>query len=336
MADTTMERPAEDDLQRNELVGLYRLMLLIRRLEESVYRKFHEAKIGGYLHRYDGMEALVVGIIPQLQIPGDYVLCTYRDHAHALACGTSARAVMAELMGRATGCALGKGGSMHLTDPERGFLGGDGIVGGPVPIALGVGFALKYRNTQNLCACYFGDGAMNQGGVHESMNMVGLYKLPVLYILENNRYAMGTSVERSTGQLDFVLKAKAHGIEGERVDGMDLFTVREAASRAIEHIRETGEAYFLEMTCERFVGHGIGDDNTKAWQTYRTQEQVDEARLRDPLAKLRDTLEARGYLTLEDVERLEADVHAEVEDAIAFAEASPEPPLDSLYENVYS
>jgi len=336
MADTTMERPAEDDLQRNELVGLYRLMLLIRRLEESVYRKFHEAKIGGYLHRYDGMEALVVGIVPQLELPGDYVLCTYRDHAHALACGTSARAVMAELMGRATGCALGKGGSMHLTDPERGFLGGDGIVGGPVPVSLGVGFALKYRNTKNVCVCYFGDGAMNQGGVHESFNMVGLYKLPVLYILENNRYAMGTSVERSTGQLDFVLKAKAHGIEGERVDGMDLFAVREAAGRALARIRETGEAYFLEMACERFVGHGIGDDNTKAWQTYRTQEQIDEARLRDPLANLRDTLEARGYLTLEDVERIENDVHAEVEDAIAFAEASPEPPLDSLYENVYS
>lgn len=336
MADTTMERPAEDDLQRDELVGLYRLMLLIRRLEESVYRKFHEAKIGGYLHRYDGMEALVVGIVPQLELPGDYVLCTYRDHAHALACGTSARAVMAELMGRATGCALGKGGSMHLTDPERGFLGGDGIVGGPVPVSLGVGFALKYRNTKNVCVCYFGDGAMNQGGVHESFNMVGLYKLPVLYILENNRYAMGTSVERSTGQLDFVLKAKAHGIEGERVDGMDLFAVREAAGRALARIRETGEAYFLEMACERFVGHGIGDDNTKAWQTYRTQEQIDEARLRDPLANLRDTLEARGYLTLEDVERIENDVHAEVEDAIAFAEASPEPPLDSLYENVYS
>ena len=336
MAEITVERPAEDDLQRDELIGLYRLMLLIRRLEDSTYRKFHEAKIGGYLHRYDGMEALVVGVVPQLELPGDYVLCTYRDHAHALACGTSARAVMAELLGRATGCALGKGGSMHLTDPERGFLGGDGIVGGPVPISLGVGFALKYRNTKNICVCYFGDGAMNQGGVHESLNMVGLYKLPVLYILENNRYAMGTSVERSTAQPDFVLKAQAHGIEGERVDGMDLMTMREAATRAIARIRETGEAYFLQVDCERFVGHGIGDDNTKGWKTYRTQEQIDEAMLRDPLLRLRDTLEARGYLTEELNDRLEAEVQAEVEDAVAFAEASPEPPLDSLYENVYS
>ncbi len=337
MADTTMERPAENSSYRDELAGLYRLMLLIRRLEESVYRKFHEAKIGGYLHRYDGMEALVVGVIPQLQLPGDYVLCTYRDHAHALACGTSARAVMAELMGRATGCALGKGGSMHLTDPERGFLGGDGIVGGPVPISLGVGFALKYRNTNNICVCYFGDGAMNQGGVHESLNMVGLYKLPVLYILENNRYAMGTSVERSTSQPDFVLKAKAHGIAGEQVNGMDLLTMRDAAKRAIERIRDTGEAYFLQVDCERFVGHGIGDDNTKAWQTYRTQEQLDEIKnTRDPLKNLQDMLLADGYLTMQDVDKFEQEVHAEVEDAVAFAEASPEPPLDSLYENVFS
>ncbi len=336
MAKTTVERPAEDDIQRGELLDLYRLMLLMRRLEESVYRKFHEAKIGGYLHRYDGQEALVAGVIPQLRLPGDYVLCTYRDHAHALACGTEPKAIMAELMGRATGCALGKGGSMHLTDPERGFLGGDGIVGGPVPVSLGVGYALKYKGEGNICVCYFGDGAMNQGGVHEAFNMVGLYKLPVLYILENNQFAMGTSVERSTGQPDFVLKAQAHGIAGERVDGMDLLTVREAANRAIARIRETGEAYFLEMTCYRYVGHGIGDDNTGGHKTYRTEEEVAEWRLRDPIHRLRDTMEARGFLTAEQAEAIDREVVAEVEEAIAFAEASPEPPLDSLYENVYS
>lgn len=337
MADITMERPVEDNLQHNELVESYRLMLLIRRLEESVYRKFHEAKIGGYLHRYDGMEALVVGVIPQLKLPGDYVLCTYRDHAHALACGTSARAVMAELMGRATGCALGKGGSMHLTDPERGFLGGDGIVGGPVPVSLGVAFALKYRNTKNVCVCYFGDGAMNQGGVHESLNMVGLYKLPVLYILENNRYAMGTSVERSTSQPDFVLKAKAHGIAGEQVDGTNLLTMRDAATRALDHIRQTGEAYFLQVDCERLFGHGIGDDNTRGWENYRTQEELDRIRETcDPLKTLREALLHDGSLTQQDVEKFDKEAQEIVEDAIAFAEASPEPPLDSLYENVFS
>ncbi len=336
MANTTVERPAEDAVQQNELIGIYRLMLLIRRLEETVYRKFKEDKIGGYLHRYDGMEALVAGVIPLLKLPGDYILCTYRDHAHALAVGTPAREVMAELMGRATGCAGGKGGSMHLTDPERGFLGGDGIVGGPVPVSLGVGFALKYKKTSNICVCYFGDGAMNQGGVHETFNMVGLYKVPVLYILENNGYAMGTSIQRSTGQPDFVQKAKAHGIAGEHVDGMDIFAVREAAQRAIDRIRKTGEAYFLELSCERFVGHGFGDDSSQAWKTYRTPEMIDEARRRDPLVRLQSVLEARGVLTSDDCAKFEQEVMDEVKDAIRFAENSPEPPLDSLYENVYS
>jgi pyruvate dehydrogenase E1 component alpha subunit len=336
MAKSTVELTTEPQLEKSKLIDLYRMMLLMRRLEESVYRKFHEAKIGGYLHRYDGQEALVAGVIPQLRLPGDYVLCTYRDHAHALACGTPARAIMAELMGRATGCALGKGGSMHLTDPERGFLGGDGIVGGPVPVSLGVGFALKYRGEGNICVCYFGDGAMNQGGVHEALNMVGLYKLPVLYILENNQFAMGTSVSRSTGQPDFVLKALAHGIQGERVDGMNLLTMWETAERAINRIRETGEAYFLEVDCYRYVGHGIGDDNVGGQKLYRSEEEVAAWRKRDPIVQLQSHLEAHGALDADAVARIEQEVKAEVEEAIAFAEASPEPPLDSLYENVFS
>lgn len=336
MADTIVKPPTEEDISRAEMLDLYRLMLRIRRFEESVYRKFHEAKIGGYLHRYDGQEALVAGIIPQLQLPHDKVLCTYRDHAHAIACGTSAREVMAELMGRTTGCALGKGGSMHLIDPDRGFLGGDGIVGGPIPVSVGVGFALKYTGTNNVCVCYFGDGAMNQGGVHESLNMVGLFKLPVLYILENNRYAMGTAIERSTGQPDFILKAKAHGIAGEVVDGMNVLTMREAANRALAHIRETGEAYFLDVECYRFVGHGIGDDNVGGQKLYRTDEEVEKWRQRDPLLQIIRDLKERGYISEEQIEAIEAETKLEVEDSIVFAEASPEPPLDSLYEHVFS
>lgn len=243
---------------------------------------------------------------------------------------------MAELMGRATGCARGKGGSMHLTDPDKGFLGGDGIVGGPIPVSVGVGYALKYTGSKNICVCYFGDGAMNQGGVHESLNMVGLYKLPVLYILENNRYAMGTALDRSTGQTDFVLKAKAHGIAGEVVDGMNVLTMREAANRAIEHIRTTGEAYFLDVECYRFVGHGVGDDNTGGQKFYRTEEEVDEWRQRDPILQLVRDLKQRGYISDEQIEAIEAEIKIEVDEAIAFAEASPEPPLDSLYENVFS
>jgi len=335
MAKATIAESATGDIQGGELIDLYRLMCLIRRFEESLDRKFREGKIGGYLHRYDGQEALVVGIIPLLRLPGDYVLCTYRDHAHALAVGTDPKAVMAELMGRATGCAGGKGGSMHLIDPERGFLGGDGIVGGPVPIATGVGYAIKYRGEKNICVCYFGDGAMNQGGVHEAMNMAGLYKLPILYVLENNQYAMGTSVERSTGQMDFVKKARAHGIEGERVDGMDLLTVRDVAQRAIKRIRETGEPYFLELTCYRFAGHGVAD-NPQQQKFYRSVEEIEEWRKRDPLKTFRATLEARGLLTSDEAEEIDRAAQQKVAEAIEFAESSPEPPLDSLYENVFS
>lgn len=329
-------KAAAGDIGKDDLIGMYRLMVLIRRFEESTYRKYREGKMGGYLHRYDGQEALIAGLFPLLDLPGDKILCTYRDHAHALACGTDPKAVMAELMGRATGCALGKGGSMHLIDPDRGFLGGDGIVGGPVPISLGVGWALKYKNTRNVCVCYFGDGAMNQGGVHEAFNMVGLYKLPVLYILENNQYAMGTAISRSTGQPDFVLKAKAHGIAGERVDGMDVLTFRDVAKRALDRIRETGEAYFLEAVCYRFVGHGIGDDNTQGYKFYRSEEEFQEWVKRDPIGKLYSVLESRGIMNQADADRIDNEVKHIVEDAIAFAESSPEPPLDSLYENVYS
>lgn len=335
MAKTIAERSVGSELSRDELINLYRLMVRIRRMEESVYQKFHEGKIGGYLHRYDGQEALVAGVIPQLRLPKDYVLCTYRDHAHALACGTEMRAIMAELLGRVTGCAGGKGGSMHLINPERGFLGGDGIVGGPVPISVGVGYALKYRGDDNICVCYFGDGAMNQGGVHEAFNMVGLYKLPILYVLENNQYAMGTSVQRSTGQPDFVLKAHAHGIAGERVDGMNVLTMYEAAKRAIQRIRKTGEAYFLQADCYRFVGHGIGDDNTKSWQTYRTEEEVHQWRQKDPILQHAKYLLEHNLATQEELENIDKEAQAEVADAIQFAENSPEPPLDTLYDHVY-
>ena len=336
MGKTAVKEPVSGDITGDDLIGLYRLALMCRRFEEVLYKKYREGKMGGYLHRYDGQEAAVVGIIPLLRLPHDKVLCTYRDHAHALACGTDPKAVLAELMGRATGCALGKGGSMHLIDPDRGFLGGDGIVGGPVPVSLGVGYALKYQRTDNVCVCYFGDGAMNQGGVHEAFNMVGLYKLPILYVLENNGYAMGTSIQRSTGQPDFVLKANAHGIAGEKVDGMDILTVRSAAKRAIERIRSTGEAYFLEVQTYRFVGHGIGDDNTQGQKFYRTEEEVEKWKQSDPLPKLRAFLEDRGLLSESQARVMDDEIIQEVEEAIQFAESSPEPPLDSLYENVFS
>jgi len=314
------------------LVGMFRLMLLIRRFEESLYRKYREGKIGGYLHRYDGQEALVAGVIPLLQ-PGDYVLSTYRDHAHALAVGTPPREIMAELLGRVTGCAGGKGGSMHLIDPARGFLGGDGIVGGPVPVAVGVGYAIKYRGDRNVCVCYFGDGAMNQGGVHEALNMAGLYKLPILYILENNKYAMGTSVERSTGQTDMLLKARAHGLEADRVDGMDPLTVRTRAREILASIRAQPRPVFLEMTCYRFVGHGVAD-NAQQQRFYRTEEEIAEWRARDPIENLKKHLVQAGELDDQQIEAMEREIADVITDAIQFAEASPPPPRESLYEHV--
>lgn len=316
------------------LLAMYRLMLRIRRFEESLYRKYREGKIGGYLHRYDGQEALVAGLMPLLE-DGDYVLSTYRDHAHALAVGTSPREIMAELMGRSTGCAGGKGGSMHLIDPARGFLGGDGIVGGPVPIAVGVAYAIKYRGRASVCVCYFGDGAMNQGGVHEAMNMAGLYELPVLFVLENNGYAMGTSVGRSTGQPDMLLKAAAHGIRAERVDGMDPVAVRARAQVLLADIRETGRPWFLEMTCYRFIGHGVAD-NAQQQRFYRTEEEIEEWKARDPLERLRRNLADAGELSDAASQQMEAEIAGEIEDAIAFAEASPPPAFGSLCEHVYA
>lgn len=330
--------PTEDGIagvSREELLRLYRLMVLIRRFEESTYRKYREGKIGGYLHRYDGQEALVAGIVPLLNLPHDKILCTYRDHAHALACGTPAREVMAELMGRATGCAGGKGGSMHLIDPDRGFLGGDGIVGGPVPVATGVGYALKYKGGSDICVCYFGDGAMNQGGVHEALNMAGLYKVPVLFVLENNLYAMGTSVERSTGQPDMLLKARAHGIEAERSNGMDVLNVRAVASQSIEQMRATSAPFFLELTCYRFVGHGVAD-NAQMQKAYRTEEEIETWKQRDPIVLLERAMREHGLLEQADVDAIEESVRQEVEDSIRFAEESPEPPLDTLFDHVFS
>ena len=334
MAKASRPSEASREVSEETVLSLYRLMLLMRRFEESLYRKYREGKIGGYLHRYDGQEALVAGIVPLLR-KGDYLLCTYRDHGHALAAGTSPRAVMAELMGRVTGCAGGKGGSMHLIDPDRGFLGGDGIVGGPVPVALGVGYALKYRNTGNVCACYFGDGAMNQGGVHEALNMAALYKVPVLFVLENNGYAMGTSVDRSTAQTELYRKAEAHGVAAHRMDGMDVLAVREAVEAIIERMRKTGEPYFLEMMTYRFVGHGVAD-NPQQQRFYRSQEEIEDWKQRDPILNICKHIQARGLLPAEEAGRIDREIQEIIDDAIAFAEASPEPPLDSLYEHVFS
>lgn len=334
MASASTQRPASGGTTTAEMVDLYRLMLLIRRFEESLYRKYREGKIGGYLHRYDGQEALVAGVIP-LAKHGDYVLPSYRDHAHALACGVEPRYVMAELLGKATGCAGGKGGSMHLSGVEHGFLGGDGIVGGPVPISVGVGYALRYQETDNLCICYFGDGALNQGGVHEALNMAALFRVPVLFVLENNGYAMGTSVSRSTAQAELFRKAEAHGIPADRIDGMDVLTVRDTAQRAMAAIRAGEGPRFLEIQCYRFVGHGIAD-NAQQQRFYRTEEEVERWKMRDPIAMLWHHIVEAGAMSTEEAEVIDRTIRDLIDEAVRYAEASPEPPLDSLYEHVFA
>lgn len=334
MAKAAMKE-APGGLDRETSLELMRIMLLIRRFEEPCDKYYRAGKMGGYVHYYIGQEAIAAGLIPLLE-QGDYMLASYRDHGHALAIGTEPRKVMAELFGRETGAAHGKGGSMHIYDVARGFLGGYGIVGGSVPLSVGAAFALKYRSQKNVCATFFGDGAMQQGAVHEAMNMAGLYRVPCLFVLENNRYAMGTSVERHSSQTDFVKRVvNGYNIPGERVDGMDVLAVREASERILRQMRETGEPHFLEAMCYRYVGHGTAD-NAQQQKFYRTEEEIEAQRQRDPIKTFRAHLIESGLATEAEINAIDEECKAIVADAIEFADNSPFPSPDSLYENVYT
>ncbi len=329
------EKEAPAHINNETLLELMRIMLLIRRFEEPCDKYYRAGKMGGYVHYYIGQEAIAAGLIP-LMVPGDTMLASYRDHGHALALGTEPRKVMAELFGRATGAAGGKGGSMHIFDMARGFLGGYGIVGGSVPLSVGAAFALKYRGDKNICSTFFGDGAMQQGSVHEAMNMAGLYKVPCLFVLENNKYAMGTSVERHSSQTDFVKRVtNAYNIQGETVDGMDVLKVRAASERILKHMRETGEPYFLEALCYRYVGHGYAD-NAQQQKFYRTEEEIEAQRKRDPIDTFRHALIEMGAATDKQIDAIDEECKAIVADAIEFADNSPFPSPDSLYENVFT
>jgi pyruvate dehydrogenase E1 component alpha subunit len=286
-------------------------------------------KIGGFFHQYSGQEPIAVGSIGVLR-EDDYIITAYRDHGHALARGMSARAGMAELLGKVTGCSRGKGGSMHFFDSEKGFLGGHAIVGSHVPLATGVAFALKYRGEDRVCVCYFGDGAINQGSVHEALNMAALWKLPVIYIVENNLYAMGTSLERSTAVLDLRLRgATAYGIPGITINGNDIElmakTTREAANRA-----RAGEGpTFIEARTYRYKGHSISDPGK-----YRRRDELDSAMKNDPIVVYQGVLKQRGWIDEDALDKLREDVKTEVEEAIDFAENSEQPTLEQLYEDI--
>lgn len=316
-------------MDNNETLRIYRQMLVIRRFEDRAGAAYMQDKVGGYLHLYIGQEAVACGLISVLK-EGDVVVDSYRDHGHFLALGGGLGECMAELYGKETGCCKGKGGSMHLFSKRAGFYGGSGIVGAGIGIGAGLAFAHKYRKNDNVCLCFFGDGAAQTGLFHETMNLAALWKLPVLFIVENNLYAMGTSVERSSSEPEFYKRAAAYRMHGERVDGMDLFAVRAVADRLIPQVRETKEPAFLEAVTYRYRGHGAADPGT-----YRTKEEVEEWRKRDPIGIVEAFLIKEGRLTEEDVERIHAEVHGEVDECVRFAEESAMPPADELYTDVY-
>ena len=317
-------------LQRAQAIELYRQMLLIRRFEETSSRLYMQGKIRGFLHLYIGQEAVAAGAVPLLNVD-DYVVSHYRDHGHALARGMDPKVVMAELYGKSTGSSGGKGGSMHLFDSSRNFMGGYAIVGGQLPIAVGLALAIKYRKQRRVVMCFFGDGAVNQGEFHESLNLASLWKLPVLFFLENNLYGMGTRVDRThAGGEDIYLAAEPYKIPAAQIDGMDIVAVREATSEALSRVRDTGGPVFLEAMTYRFRGHSLADP-----EEYRDQDEVTGWRGRDPIDRFKGLILSDGLLSDDDMDRVAEEVDKAVKEAVQFAENSPDPRIDTVYENVY-
>ena len=313
------------------LKKLYSDMLLIRRFEERAGQLYGMGLIGGFCHLYIGQEAVVVGLMGAAK-QGDQQITAYRDHGHMLAMGIDPKAVMAELTGRSTGLSRGKGGSMHMFSSEKKFYGGHGIVGAQVPIGTGLAFANKYRGNDNVCLTYFGDGAANQGQVYESFNMAELWKLPVVYVIENNQYAMGTSVARSSAVSDFSKRGASFGIPGVQVDGMDVEAVQQAGAEAFAHCRSGKGPIILEMKTYRYRGHSMSDP-----AKYRSKEELTEMReKRDPIENFGKKLIERGVVNEEDLKQLDASVKAIVIAAAEFATESPEPGLAELYTDIYA
>jgi pyruvate dehydrogenase E1 component alpha subunit len=303
-------------------------MLRIRRFEEKAGQMYGIKKIGGFCHLYSGQEAVAVGAIAALDLAKDYVLTGYRDHGHAIACGMDPKAVMAELFGKATGCSRGKGGSMHLFDADRHMFGGNGIVASQIPVATGVAFAVHYRNEDGVVLCFFGDGAIHQGAFHESLNQAKVWQLPIVYICENNQYGMGTRYDRVSAVRDFSQMGQAYDMPGTRVDGMNVLAVYEEISTAVEAAKG-GKPVLVEAKTYRYRGHSMSDP-----ATYRSKEEVAEYRRQDPIQILKSRLEEQGQLTEEQYGALDAEAKKMAEEAAAFAEASPEPKLASLHEDV--
>ena len=318
------------EASKDELLQYYRDMLLIRRFEERAGQLYGMGLIGGFCHLYIGQEAIAVGV-QAIKEQGDQVITGYRDHGHMLACGMDPREVMAELTGRAGGSSKGKGGSMHMFSTEADFYGGHGIVGAQVALGTGLALANHYRANQKVSFTYFGDGATNQGQVYESFNMAQLWSLPVVYVIENNQYAMGTSIERSSSETHLYKRGASFRIPGEEVDGMDVLAVKAAAKKAADHARSGKGPYILEMKTYRYRGHSMSDP-----AKYRTRDEVDEVRkTRDPIDHLQELLAKKGWADEASLKAIDAEVKKIVADAAEFARTSPEPEPSELYTDVY-
>ena len=319
-----------ENVERETLLKILHQMILIRRFEEKSAESYSLGKIGGFCHLYIGQEAVAVGSISALR-PDDYVITSYREHGHAIAKGISPEEVMAELYGKAGGCSSGKGGSMHMFDADVNFLGGHGIVGGQIPLATGVAFAAKYKGTEQATLCYFGEAAVNQGAFHESLNLAQLWKLPCIYICENNQYGMGTSAARAMSLQDVSQKACAYDIASEFVDGMDVLAVREATQRALERARKESLPTLLEIRTYRFMGHSMSDPGN-----YRTRAEIEQHQERDPIKLFTQSLKEADIIDDAGVKEIEDKVREEVERSVKFADESPLPAPEELYTHVYA
>jgi pyruvate dehydrogenase E1 component alpha subunit len=319
-----------EEIDKETLQKILYEMVLIRRFEEKAAEAYTLGKIGGFCHLYIGQEAVAVGALSAIR-PDDYVMTSYRDHGHALARGTPADEVMAELYGKAGGCSAGKGGSMHLFDRDAYFLGGHGIVGGQIPLATGVAFAAKYKGTGQVSLVFFGEAAVNQGALHESFNMAQLWKLPCIYFCENNQYGMGTSLARAMSLQDVSQKAHAYGMASEFVDGMDVLAVREATERAVARARNESLPTLIEVRTYRFMGHSMSDPGN-----YRTRAEIEKYQERDPIKLFSDSLKHMGVIDDAALKELEDRVRAEVEHSVKFAEESPLPAPEELYTDIYA
>lgn len=324
-----VQTEAKPIVSRNQALGWLRTMLLIRRFEERSAMLYQNQKIGGFCHLYSGQEAVAVGTIGALH-EDDYVITAYRDHGHALARGMEPKYAMAEQLGKAAGCSKGKGGSMHFFDADKGFLGGHAIVGSHLPLAAGVAFASRYRDDKKVTICYFGDGAMDQGALHEAFNMASLWKLPVIYVVENNGMSMGTQLHRHSCLIDLTIRGgTAYGMPGIAVDGNDIELMAKTTLDAANRARNGEGPTFIEARTYRFRGHSMSDP-----MKYRTKEEAEKARERDPIVLYESLLKERGWIDGAALEEMHEKIKAEIDEAIEFAENAPEPEPSALYEDI--